>query len=291
MQRPAAVVGDEVRDIDQRVDRAQPDGDEPFLQPVRRRAVLHAAHQAECKGRTQFRRLDLDRDRAGKFAFDSLDAGVLELTHVGSGKIARDAVHGGAIGAIGRQVDLDHRIVQPCPVRVVRADRRVVGQIDNAFVIVGHLQLEFRDQHAAALDIADLADAERGILAGDEGARRGENALHARARIRRAANHLDRIAGAGIDHAYPAAGRRWDAASASTTRAMMNGARSFRLVLDALDFEPDHGELVRDLCKRTIGVEVLLEPTEGEFHCRDPKAIVLIVRPPIAERRDRGEAG
>ena len=50
--------------------------------------------------------------------------------------------------------------------RVVRADRRVVGQIDNALVIVGDLQLGFRDQHAAALDIADLADAERGFLPG-----------------------------------------------------------------------------------------------------------------------------
>ena len=50
---------------------------------------------------------------------------------------------------------------------------------------------------------------------------------------------------------------------ASTTRAMTNGANSFRLVLDALDFEPDHGELVGDLVQRTIGVEVFFQPTEA----------------------------
>jgi len=40
------------------------------------------------------------------------------------------------------------------------------------------------------------------------------------------------------------------------------------LVLDALDFEPDHGEFVGDLAERVIGVEMLLEPAEGELHHR-----------------------
>ena len=34
------------------------------------------------------------------------------------------------------------------------------------------------------------------------------------------------------------------------------------LVLDALDLEPDHGELVGELAERMIGVEMLLEPGE-----------------------------
>ncbi len=41
-----------------------------------------------------------------------------------------------------------------------------------------------------------------------------------------------------------------------------------RLVLDALDLEPDHGELVGELAERPVGVEMLLEPGEGEFHDR-----------------------
>ena len=39
MQRPAAILADVVRHVDQRIDRPQPDRLEPRLQPVRRRAV------------------------------------------------------------------------------------------------------------------------------------------------------------------------------------------------------------------------------------------------------------
>jgi len=39
-----------------------------------------------------------------------------------------------------------------------------------------------------------------------------------------------------------------------------------RLVLDALDLEPDHGELVGELFKGLVGVEMFLQPGEGEFH-------------------------
>ena len=53
MQRPGAVVGHEVGDIDQRVDRPQADRGQALLQPFRRRAVLDAAHQPQRKARTQ----------------------------------------------------------------------------------------------------------------------------------------------------------------------------------------------------------------------------------------------
>ena len=75
------------------------------------------------------------------------------------------------------------------------------GQLDDALVVVGELQLELGDQHAAAFDAADVADAERDVLARNVGARRHEHALHAGARIRRAAHDLHRLAVAGIDHA------------------------------------------------------------------------------------------
>ena len=167
--------------------------------------------------------------------------------------------------AVRRQIDLDHRIVEAGIFRVSLADRRVVRQIDDAVVIVGDLQLGFGDQHAAALDVADLADAERDVLAGNEGAGRREHALHAGARIRRAAHDLDRLAVAGIDHAdaQPVGIRMllgFDDARDDERREQLG------LVLDALDLEPDHGELVGEFAERPIGVEMLLEPGEGEFH-------------------------
>src|SRR4051812_15294015 len=40
---------------------------------------------------------------------------------------------------------------------------------------------------------------------------------------------------------------------------------------DALDFKSDHGEPVHNGCQRRLGVEVLLQPSEGQFHhCADP---------------------
>ncbi len=47
---------------------------------------------------------------------------------------------------------------------------------------------------------------------------------------------------------------------------MTNGANGLRLVVDALDLEPDHGELVGKLGERPVGVEMLLEPGQREFH-------------------------
>ncbi len=124
-------------------------GDGPFLTPRTRRSAK-AGHSSGAS--------ILHRDRAGELALDRLDGGVLELAHVGRGKIAGDAVHAGAVRPVRRQIDLDHRIVEPGIFGVACADRRVVGQIDDAFVVVGDFQLEFRHQHAAALDAADGAD-------------------------------------------------------------------------------------------------------------------------------------
>src|SRR5205085_5869402 len=39
-----------------------------------------------------------------------------------------------------------------------------------------------------------------------------------------------------------------------------------RLILDRFDLEPDHGELVDDRVERSVRVEVLAQPGEGELH-------------------------
>src|SRR5262249_50742336 len=44
------------------------------------------------------------------------------------------------------------------------------------------------------------------------------------------------------------------------------GSELLRLVLDALDFEADHGEAIDDRLDRRCGVEMLLEPGQREFH-------------------------
>ena len=210
--------------------------------------------------------------RAGEFALDRLDGRILEAAHVGGGEVARDAVDAGAVLPVRRQVDLDDGIAEPGPFGVTGADRRVRRQFENAVVILGDLQLSRRAQHAAALDAADGADAERDVLAGNISAGRREHADEAVARVRRAAHHLNLrglalvVGLAGIDHA-----------DAQTIRVGMlhgrdhardgEGRKRLRLVLDVLDLKPDHGELVGEFLERLVGVEMFFQPGEGEFHC------------------------
>jgi len=64
-------------DVDQRVDRTQPDRDEPARQPLRRRAVLDAAHQPQCKRRAQRGlRSEVERLREG---LERLDTALMRL--------------------------------------------------------------------------------------------------------------------------------------------------------------------------------------------------------------------
>ena len=79
---------------------------------------------------------------------------------------------GRAVRPVRRQVDLDHRIVEPGPSGVRLADRRVGRDLDDAVVIVGQLQLGGREEHAAALDAPNGADPERDVLARNERAGR-----------------------------------------------------------------------------------------------------------------------
>ncbi len=71
----------------------------------------------------------------------------------------------------------------------------------NAVVVVGDLDLRAGNEHAAAFDVADFADAERDFLARNVGARRREHGFHAGAGVGRAADDLDRLSVADIDHA------------------------------------------------------------------------------------------
>ena len=111
------------------------------------------------------------------------------------------------------------------------------------------------------------------LLARNVGARRHEHAGHAGARIRRAADDLDRLAVAGVDHA--------DAQPVGVGMLLrLDHVRDdirreqLALVLDALDLEPDHRELGHDVVERRIGVEMFFQPGEGEFHELNPPASV-----------------
>ena len=122
-----------------------------------------------------------------------------------------------------------------------------------------------RAQHAEALDAPDVADRQGLVETGHVGAGGREHRLHPGARIRRSADDLDGLPVAGIHGADTQTvgigvlfGREHMGDDKRRERR--------RLVLDAFDFETDPRQRLGDVLQRRVGVEVLLEPGEGEFH-------------------------
>ncbi|MCY1503245.1 hypothetical protein D9M68_373650 [compost metagenome] len=267
VHRSALVEGHVVGDVDQSVDRAKADRQQPLLHPLRRRAVLDAAHEPQREAGAQVPVFaEVERQLHRRFAFDG-EGGrrpCFQRAEAGGREVTGNAVDTGAVRAVRRQVDLDHRIVETGIGGVARTDRRVSRQVDDAVVVFGDLQLLFRAHHAAAFDTADGADGERHVDAGHVGSGSGKGADEAGARIRRAADDLDRGARAGVDHQHA----QFVGIRMLLGRDDLGDDEGLEggLVVDVLDLEPDHRQPRADLFQRSVGIKVVLEPGKREFH-------------------------
>ena len=205
MQRTRLIEGQKIRDVDERIDRAQADRAQTFLQPRRARTVFHAAHQTQTEEWREmfvgFRKIERHASGAGEFAGGRQNLRLLEHAKSGGGEIARHAMHAGGVGAVRRQIDFDHRIVEAGPLRIDGADGRRVGQFDDAVALAGEIKLLERAQHAGRLDAANDALGDGDFLGGNICARWREDSFKTLARIGRAADDLHRRIIADIDHA------------------------------------------------------------------------------------------
>ena len=143
MQRPAAVEGDVIGDVHQRVDGPEADGAQALLQPVGRRAVLHAPDQAAGKDRAGIgrRRVETQRDldRAGEFAFaGKAFVFLLQLAEAQRRKVARDAAHAQAVRPVRRHRNVEHRIADAHHIHIALADvlAGALRQFDDAAMLV-----------------------------------------------------------------------------------------------------------------------------------------------------------
>ena len=104
VQRAPAVVGDVVGDIDQRVDRTEPDRLQAALQPVGARPVLHAAHDPPGEDRAgvgvSASNSSLIGMGLGKLPFTGLIVLGFQLAETSGGEIASNAAHAGAVWAV-----------------------------------------------------------------------------------------------------------------------------------------------------------------------------------------------
>ena len=94
VERAGAVEGDEVGDVDQRRDRAQADGTQAVLEPLRRGTVFHAPDDAAVEDRAGLVRhvgCEVDADRTGERSGDRFDRRGDQFSEAPRGKVARHA--------------------------------------------------------------------------------------------------------------------------------------------------------------------------------------------------------
>ncbi len=184
-------------------------------------------------------------------------------------EIARNAAHAEAIGPVGCHLDVDDRLAEPDQIGILRADRRVGRQFDDAGVILALRQLCRRHQHSLRGDAADRSLGQRRAGLRDAHPGRAEHSFHAGPRIWRAAHDLH-LAGASIDDADPepvGIGVRLGADDFGDNKAV----ERCRAVLDAVDIVAEHDEPLDDRGERRLGVEMRLEPAERGFHTETPR--------------------
>ena len=207
--------------------------------------------------------------RAGEGARHGLDLAVLQTAKASGGQIPRHPMHARRVRPVGGEVDFDQRLVEARIGHIGLAHRRVGGQFDDALMVVGQLELEGRTEHAIGFHPANDALAQRDALGRDIGSRGREDAFQPRARIGRAADDLNGRLAAGV-HQADAQPVRIGMGLGLDHMGDDEGFQLFSGVLDMLDLEADARERLDDLCRRSVGVEVVLEPGEGEFHRRAP---------------------
>jgi hypothetical protein len=189
-------IGEEVGDIDQRRDRAQPDGAQPVLQPVRRGPVLHAPdHPAMKSGQPSAVSLV---DRSRRWGWGSCRAPARARASACRARArpdrgrcrARPARRAGwgviAMSITGSTLAGSFSASQSTK----RSPTGARGQFDDAVMLVRQFHLALGTHHAVALDAADLADLDRGVDAGHVGAGLGDHHGDALAGIGRAADDL-----------------------------------------------------------------------------------------------------
>ena len=173
VQRLSHLVQNEIGYVHHVVDGAQTDGSEGVLQPFGR---LFDGHACDADSRVTRRTLAihylyLDRQIGFLLRQFGLRLGQLyihAMRLIVCVQVARYAVMAGSVGAVGRDIHLNHIVaLHMIVLRRGNAHRRVCRQLDDAVVACADAYLVLRAQHAERLHAADLRflDGERLVAA------------------------------------------------------------------------------------------------------------------------------
>ena len=183
-----------VGDVDDVVVRAHAQGIEALDHPVGRRADLHVAHDAGDIAVAQALVGNLDRKLVvGRAAGLDLDGGQLnvEITVEDGASLAGHADHGQAVGAVGRDLAVEHGIARAHVLGKRHAAGRVLGQDHDAGVVAAQTELARGAVHAHGHDAAKLALLDLDV-AGQNCADHGRDDVVAGLEVLRAADDLQR---------------------------------------------------------------------------------------------------
>ena len=271
VQRAGAVIGHVVGDIDQSRNWTQADGDQALLHPFGRRSVRDAPDHSPREQRARAASHLIGQRNANgavERALDLRHPGGLERADAACGKVTRHAPHTQCVGTVRSNRDLDGRIVHAGEVDVALANLGCFGQFDDAVMLVRQFQLPLGRHHAVAFDTPDLANLNGGVEAGNIVAGLGHHDLDPRAGIGCPADDL-LLTLVSLDRAHAQAVgvgmllRRLDIADAE-------GAEAIGRIVHALNLQPQIGQRIKDFIEGRLGIEVILQPVQGEFHMRLP---------------------
>ena len=267
VERPPEIEHHVIGDVDQRRDRPLADRGEAAAHPLGRLAIGEAA-DALCEESGAARRIVGAHVGAFARALDRRIGKRLGGAEPGDDQIERDPAHAHAIGPVGEHVDVDHRVVQPGIIGIGHPDRRIGGQLDDAVMVFAELELARRAHHAVRLDPADRRDLEHHAVRRHRRTGRAEHADEPRTRVRCTAHDLERAI-AGVDRKHLQLVRLRMRRGAEHLGHPERGKRGTR-ILDAFDLEADPRQRLDDRVERCVGVDMLLEPVEGDLHAPTP---------------------
>ena len=164
MERLAVLQHHVVGHVDHVVDGALVGGQQPLLQPRGRRPHAHPADHRAGVARAQLRVVDLDADGVGRARDRVAEGGLADGVGGARGDLVRHAQDRQAVAAVGRH--LHHERIGAGQIGGEGgAEGRVVGEHQDALVLVAQAQLALGADHALGDDAADGGGAERAQLA------------------------------------------------------------------------------------------------------------------------------
>ncbi len=265
VRRAAEFKHDVVGDVDQRGQRALAGALKARIHPLGRRcARVHAANDAAAETAAQVGRFDLDGQALIERDGHSSGGRHRQRRAGQRGHFARHAQNRQAVGAVGRQLECEQRVVQVQRFADGLAGHHVRGQFQEARVVLRQTQFARRAQHAGGLHAAHLGHADL-HASGQFRAHAGERHLQAGGRVGRATHDLQAFARAVVDLANAqlvGVRVRGDFDDVRDDHAGEGG----RGGLGFFDFQAGHREPVREFIGCDRRIDQRTQPGFGKLH-------------------------